>query len=84
MIVAGDGAVVSCFTEATSNSILPPASICHSGIGDWVTCVVLRVVAKWVTGAATAPTSRAISAAANATRKRSFSFASSRLQGGFP
>jgi hypothetical protein len=32
LIVVGDGAVVFCFTEATSNDILPPAAVCQSGV----------------------------------------------------
>ena len=31
-----DGGVVSCLTEATSNSILPPAAVCQSGTFDEV------------------------------------------------
>jgi hypothetical protein len=73
LIVVGDGAVVFCFTESTSNAILPPAAVCQSGIGDWVTCDCAAggcEVGDWDrSGTHIAP----ISAAANTTCKRSLS-----------
>ena len=58
LIVVGDGAVVFCFTEATSNAILPPAAVLPVTVsGNWVDrTIVLRLVVRSAIEATAAPT----------------------------